>query len=80
MSGHAGFFGLGFGLGFRAADEDAVLDGTVGEVAYEGGRVACYLGSDKKARIRWIDDRRLVYGTLNATTKDLQALFDWWAR
>jgi serine/threonine-protein kinase len=60
-------------------DSGGCSDGTAGETAYEGGRLACYRGSDKKARIRWMDDARLVYGTLNASTGELNALFERWS-
>jgi hypothetical protein len=59
-------------------DSGGCADGTVGETAYEGGRMACYVGTDKKARIRWIDEVRLVYGTLNANNANLEALFERW--
>jgi serine/threonine protein kinase len=59
-------------------DSGGCADGTAGETAYEGGRMACYLGSDNKARIRWIDYARLVYGTLNANNGNLEALLERW--
>ena len=53
-------------------------DGTPGETTWESGRIACYNRTDDRAAIRWINERSLMYGALNATNSDLPALFSWW--
>jgi serine/threonine protein kinase len=58
-------------------DSGGCVDGTPGETAWAHGRIACYR-SGGAARIRWTDDRRLVYGALNGVTNNLASLFNWW--
>jgi hypothetical protein len=58
-------------------DSGGCVDGKPGETDTGHGRIACYL-SDGKARIRWTDDTRLVYGAVNGVTGDLAGLFEWW--
>jgi serine/threonine protein kinase len=57
-------------------DSGGCVDGTPGETAWAHGRIACY--DSGGARIRWTDDTRLVYGSLNGVTDDLASLFKWW--
>ena len=55
------------------------LDGSPGERGTARGRIACYV-VDGEARIRWTDEDRLVYGTVNGATSDLPRIFEWWDR
>lgn len=59
------------------ADSGGCLDGTRGETGTSRGRIACYV-TDGEARIRWTDEKRLVYGALNGGTTDVARLFKWW--
>jgi hypothetical protein len=57
-------------------DSGGCVDGTPGETAWTHKRIACYASGG--ARIRWTDNARLVYGSLNGVTDDLASLFKWW--
>jgi hypothetical protein len=60
------------------ADSGACVHGKKGETDTGHGRIACYLSPGGQARIRWTDDTRLVYGTVNGVTGNLAGLFEWW--
>jgi serine/threonine-protein kinase len=59
-------------------DSGGCVDGTPGETDTGHGRIACYRSAAGVARIRWIDDTRLVYGAVNGVTGNLASLFEWW--
>jgi hypothetical protein len=59
-------------------DSAGCVDGTPGETDTGHGRIACYRSAAGVARIRWIDDTRLVYGAVNGVTGNLASLFEWW--
>ncbi len=61
-------------------DSGSCIAGGTGETAWAGGRAICYLKKlDGNAAIRWTDERRLVYGVLNAKKGySIKALTTWW--
>ena len=52
-------------------------EGVAGIEATPVGRVACYR-TRGVARIRWFDDRRLLYGSVDGTDRSIEDLFAWW--
>jgi|GEM_PF-4616187 len=59
--------------------ERACEAGVVGSRTWPNGEIACYV-QNRGAKIRWTDDRSGMYGVVDATDADLEALYDWWRR
>jgi hypothetical protein len=58
-------------------DSGGCLQGSGGETPYDGGRLQCFTAAGG-ARLRWLDDERLLYGVVVSSTYDVQATVDWW--
>jgi hypothetical protein len=58
-------------------DSGGCLDGREGETRFDGGRIQCFAVSTG-ARLRWLDDARLIYGVVVSSGDDLRATVDWW--
>jgi serine/threonine-protein kinase len=58
-------------------DSAGCAGGRQGETSYDQGRLLCFASSGQ-ARLRWIDEERLIYGVVNARTPEIEATFQWW--
>ena len=57
--------------------EDACVNGDPAVGTWAEGDIVCYI-DDRVAKIRWTDRRSGLYGLVDATNRDLPALFAWW--
>jgi hypothetical protein len=53
--------------------------GREGETAFDRGRLQCFQSPDG-ARLRWLDDDRLVYGMVSSGSDDVRATVEWWTQ
>lgn len=53
--------------------------GREGETPFDRGRLQCFRSPDG-ARLRWLDDDRLVYGMVSSGTDDVRATVEWWTQ
>lgn len=60
-----------------AETEAACTGGLAGWTRWGFGALACYMEGGT-ARLRWTDDRTAMYGVLDATDADMEALYGWW--
>jgi hypothetical protein len=56
---------------------DACADGEPGLGRWASGGIVCYV-EDGIAKIRWTDERSGLYGVVDATDRNLAALYAWW--
>ena len=76
-----------FDLGYWWKERMGMLDhplgagdcsaGVAGVELTPAGRVACYR-TRGVARIRWFDEQRLLYGSVDGTDRSIEGLFAWW--
>lgn len=59
--------------------ETACQAGEQGSTSWGFGGIACYVQRGV-AKIRWTDERSGIYGVIDASDRDLEALYTWWRR
>jgi anti-sigma factor RsiW len=58
-------------------DSGGCLQGREGETPFDGGRLQCFTAAGG-ARLRWLDEERMLYGVIVSSTDEVLATVDWW--
>jgi serine/threonine protein kinase len=58
-------------------DSGGCAGGKVGETSYDGGRLLCFV-TGGNARLRWLDEARLILGVVNRRNPEIQPVLQWW--